>query len=340
MKLGKIIGSLLVLFFGMAILFSCKEKKNIPDVSKVEIPFHYQRFDLEVYEFMNRPFTAADLEKWKVEYPSFLNIYFRAITRIADVRDTHAVNDINKFTKDVDFKKIADTSILVYKHIDAELKSIENGWKFYKYYFPTEFTPNVIFYPFGFNYAAVAIDSAACIALDQYLGEDYVYYNHLPDYLRFRKTRAYIVPDLFKAWGSSQFDSGNPRISILDEIIFQGKILYFVDALLPTVNDSLKIGFTQQQMDFCKMNEYQIWSYLIEKKLLYTNDSKNINKYCGESPFTPGMPRDSPGRAAVWTGWQIVKKYMKENKDITLEMLMHEHDAQKILTLSKYKPKR
>lgn len=336
----KLLFVLSCLVLGMSFFTACKEKKNIPDVSNIEVPFRYQRFDMDMYAFMNKPFTQEDLEDWKIAYPSFLPIYFRAITRIADIRDTHAVSDINKFTKDVDFKTIADTTIKVYQQIDKELEMIEKGWKFYKYYFPTEFTPNVIFYPFGFNYAAVAIDSAVCIALDQYLGDGFVYYNHLPDYLRFRKERPYIVPDLFKAWGASQFDDGNPRTSILDEIIFQGKVLYFLDAILPEVHDSLKIGFTQQQLDFCKTNEFQIWSFLVEKKLLYTNDSKNINKYCGEAPFTPGMPKDSPGRAAVWTGWQIVKKYMKNNENITLPMLMKEPDAQKILTLSKYKPKR
>lgn len=334
--------SLLVLSMSVlgTFFYACKEKKNIPDVSGVEIPFKYQRFDEDVYAFLNKPFTAADLEKWKTEYPSFLNIYFAAITRVTDVRDTSAVSDINRFTKDADFNKIADTTKLVYADITEELKQIEKGWKMYKHYFPSEFTPNTIFYPFGFNYAAVAIDSAACIALDQYLGEDYVYYNHLPDYLRFRKKRPYIVADVFKAWGSSQFDDGTPKITMLDEMINQGKVLYFVDAMLPEMHDSLKIGFSQAQLDFCKTNEYQIWSYLIEKKLLYTTESKDITKYTGEAPFTPGMPRESPGRAAIWTGWQIINKFMQENPDYTLEMLMNEHDAQKILNLSKYKPKR
>jgi len=111
----------LIMSFLGAFLFACKEKKNIPDVSNVEIPFKYQRFDEEVYSFKNKPFTATDLEKWKDEYPSFLNIYFAAITRITDVRDTNAVTAINKFSKDLDFNKIADTAQLVYSNIQEEL---------------------------------------------------------------------------------------------------------------------------------------------------------------------------------------------------------------------------
>jgi hypothetical protein len=40
----------------------------------------------------------------------------------------------------------------------------------------------------------------------------------------------------------------------------------------------------------------------------------------------------------MWLGQQIVKSYMKHNSDVTLEDLMNEKDAQKILSKSKYKP--
>jgi hypothetical protein len=38
-------------------------------------------------------------------------------------------------------------------------------------------------------------------------------------------------------------------------------------------------------------------------------------------------------------GWQIVRKYMEENPNITLQQLMSERDAEKILRASGYKPK-
>jgi uncharacterized protein YjaZ len=38
-------------------------------------------------------------------------------------------------------------------------------------------------------------------------------------------------------------------------------------------------------------------------------------------------------------GWQIVRKYMKENPDVSLQELMADTDAEKILHASKYKPR-
>ena len=63
-----------------------------------------------------------------------------------------------------------------------------------------------------------------------------------------------------------------------------------------------------------------------------------VSKFTGEGPFTTGFVKESPARTGVWIGWNIVKKYMDKNANISLDQLMHETDAQKILSLSKYKP--
>jgi len=52
------------------------------------------------------------------------------------------------------------------------------------------------------------------------------------------------------------------------------------------------------------------------------------------------MPPEAPGRIANYMGWQIVKTYMNRYPDKGLEMLIMENDAQKILDLSKFKPRK
>jgi uncharacterized protein YjaZ len=74
------------------------------------------------------------------------------------------------------------------------------------------------------------------------------------------------------------------------------------------------------------------------KKLLYTTDHAEIMKYTSEGPFTSAFSKEAPPRIAYWIGWQIVRQYMKNNPDSSVEMLMKETDAQKILSKSKYKP--
>ena len=50
------------------------------------------------------------------------------------------------------------------------------------------------------------------------------------------------------------------------------------------------------------------------------------------------MTNKSPGRIAYWLGWKIVYEYIENNKNLTLEQLMQNTDAQQILQQSGYKP--
>jgi hypothetical protein len=86
-------------------------------------------------------------------------------------------------------------------------------------------------------------------------------------------------------------------------------------------------------------NEGKIWAHFIQKSLLFETSHFKVNKYTGERPNVPEISARCPGRIATWIGWQIVKKYMAENPQVTLPQLMAQNDAQKIFTLSKYKPK-
>ena len=61
-------------------------------------------------------------------------------------------------------------------------------------------------------------------------------------------------------------------------------------------------------------------------------------KYTSDGPFTSAFSKESAPRIGYWMGWQIIKQYMKNNPDVTLEQLMNETDAEKILKMAKYKP--
>ena len=111
-----------------------------------------------------------------------------------------------------------------------------------------------------------------------------------------------------------------------------------MDALLPEVSDTLKIGYSAKQLEWCKASEFNMWAYIIEQKMLYSNDMNELIKFTHEGPFTAAFGKDSPGRTGNWLGWQIVRAYMNHHPEVTLQQLMDETDTQKIFTQSKYKP--
>ena len=51
------------------------------------------------------------------------------------------------------------------------------------------------------------------------------------------------------------------------------------------------------------------------------------------------MPPESPGKTAVWVGWQIVRKFMEKNPDTSIEELMKMQDGQMFLQKAGYKPR-
>jgi hypothetical protein len=124
-------------------------------------------------------------------------------------------------------------------------------------------------------------------------------------------------------------------------MIYNGKIMYFMDRVLPDMADSTKIRYTTEQLKWCNEFEGKVWGYFLEQNLLYETDYQKIQKYLTEAPFTPGLgeKNESAPKLAVWTGWQIVRKYMDKHPDVTLPQLMANKDAQKLLNESGYHPK-
>ena len=115
-------------------------------------------------------------------------------------------------------------------------------------------------------------------------------------------------------------------------------MLYLEDALLPQIEDSVKMCYTPKQWNYCKTNEYNMWAYFVQNKLLYDSDPSEIVKFTTDAPFTAAFNKNSPSRVGNWIGWRIVCAYMKKHPKVTLEDLMSQRDAQLILAQSNYKP--
>lgn len=321
------------------ILASCGGEKK-PDVSKIEVNISIIRFEQELENIKKDSASWKSLQMLNNKYPFFTELYFTTLTQIGTLKDSSSQAYIKAFLFDPDIQELHKEVNNKFSDLEWFKKEVTQAFKYYKYYLPERLIPSVLTYNFGFNNIVVALDSTICIALDQYLGKTSKYYAHLPEYIKYRKEKEYMVGDLMRGWISAEFDNGQPRMDMLDEMIFQGKIMYLTDKILPDVQDSILMGYTSDQMKFCNNNEYMIWSFFLEKKLLYTKDFKSINKYCGEAPFSAGMPDESPGRTGIWIGWQIVKAFMKNNKNITIEQLMTNTNYKQILNSSRYKPKK
>jgi len=327
----------LVLF---TVLFSCRPNPLKVNISDIKTEIDVVRFDKELFD-LNSADTLKSLTELSNKYPGFFDLFTYKVIQIGGIGDSLFINGMKQFLTDtmiLDVKKLVDTE---FSDFDKTENELINAFKYFQYHFPCKELPKVYAYFSGFNQSVVTAENIIGISLDKYLGRDCEYYrmlNSTPQYKILNMHKDKIVSDVAYAWGVTEFENNSNATTLLDNMIQQGKLMYFVDAMLPEMHDSLKIGYTKLQLDWCKKNEAQMWSQLIEYKMLYSNKRMDIIRYINASPTTSGFPLESPGRTGVWIGWQIVRQYKKKFPETTLADLMQNSNYQQILNDSKYFP--
>ena len=320
---------------------SCKHNRLKVDVSNVTVPpIHIDRLEKDMFSMPPDSIYQRDpaIEK---KYGKF---YTRFIMDViyggGGVMDSTYAASIRRFITDKDMKHVYDTC----EKLFPDVKFLETGFtdvfKHYKYYFPKNSIPRVVTTMSGFSNAVGYIDSTLAISLEWYMGNKSPYYIMLqwPAYQFAHCSREYMLSDAVYGWLKTYFKPNENKDDMLSEIIHEGKIRYLVDAMLPDVDDTIKMWYSSKQLAYCKQNEFNIWAYFIQKNLLYSTDQGDIVKYTEEGPFISELSHDCPARVAIWFGWQIVRSYMKNNSKVTLQELMNETDADKILKKSGYRP--
>lgn len=319
-----------------------KNKKLIIDVKDIELKdFKVLRFEKDVF---GTPISKLkdSLSIIKKRYGSFYDMFYAQIITAGNRDQSDEVFNLMRFAGDKDMLSIYAETKKVFPDFSGYQNQINDAFKHYKYYFPKKNVPIITTCITGFYYPMMALDSILAISLDFYLGSNYENYMKMgyPLYRVNRMRPEYLVPDCMRAWAMSEYPNKNSKNDLISDMIYQGKILYFCDAMIPEMEDSLKMGYSSEEMEWCSENEANIWAFFIEKKLLYNTNVKDIKKYTSDGPFTATISKKSPSRIGSWTGWQIVRSYMEKNKKVTLEQLMVDNDTHKILSQSGYKPKR
>lgn len=326
----------LVLF---TFVISCGNDPFDVDVSEVKLDLKVTRFDQDLFQYTDdiTPENVAQLNK---KYGLFFQNFTEYVINIGSIKNESINYQLNSFVNDSYIQEIKADVEKAYPDFSTFQLALENAFKRYHYYFPKKAIPAIITYISGFNYAIITDEKYLGIGLDMFLGNNYDAYKQLglPQYKTMYMNKETLVSSALLGWVSTEFELNEKNADLLTEMIYQGKTIYLLDALMPDAPNTVKISYSQNQLEWCNKNEASVWFYFIDNKLLYSKEATEIIKYMGEAPFIQGFPEGSPGRIGHWIGWQIVKSYMKNNPKITIEELMKENNAQKILNDSKYKP--
>lgn len=322
------------------ILVSCGHDELKVDVSDVKVPeMSINRLEQDMFKMDTLQLTAS-VQTIKKKYGKFFNSFLSGVLNNGGMHDSSAAIKIKQFISDKDMREAYNDCQKEFPDVNNLRDECSESFRYFKHYFPEKPLPKVVTMMSGFNYSVVTLDSTLGIGLEMYLGSGNKFYPMLglPRYKIRCMNKENIIPDVMRGWMLNEFPYMMDKNDFLSQIIYLGKIMYLTDALTPSLNDTLKTQYTAKQTSYCKQNEFNMWSYFIAEKILYTTDHAQIMKFTTDGPFTTAFSKDAPPRVGYWIGRQIIKQYMKNNPDITMVQMLKEKDAQKILTKAKYKP--
>lgn len=336
------------LFFVIILVTSCRngDSRHIPDVSHIVSDIKIARFDRELSRL-----NAASARSWNTDmknrYGQFYADFIVYMLEAGDPWDTvHTPAILGEIATKKDFRDLAKAVGEKYPDLGEVEEELNQACRYLKYYIEDFEEPRFISFFSGFAYQVPVGEDYVGIGLDMFLGKDSEFYpalvGSIPLYLSRRFTKENIVPRVVEGLLREDIlPQSDTDVNTLQHMIYHGKILYAMDLILPHAADSVKIGYTPEQLVWADRYKADVWAWFLDEGLLYSTDFMRTQKYFTEAPFTPelGENNESAPKLGSYMGWQIVRKYMERNREISLRELFVEQDAQKILEESKFKGK-
>jgi uncharacterized protein YjaZ len=225
-------------------------------------------------------------------------------------------------------------------NIESELST---AIQYYHYYFdlPKKFNYYTYISGLDIKNPVKVIDSNIVLGLDLYLGANSKVYSMsgFPKYKSKWLVEQNIVPSIMREIVSGIMPERDLSLKLIDQMIYEGKKLFFIQSMIPEIEDTLLMQYSKSQIQWCYENEARLWSLMVENQFLFETDISVQKKFMDDAPFTSILSTSAPARLGQFLGWRIVSRFMA-NSDFELESLLAENNAQLILKESKYKPKR
>lgn len=340
--------ALLAMGAALTVFYCGKDNPSgAPDVSGIPIEIKWKRFEQALFAIDTNK-AGEGLALLEQEYPVFSNIFFQHVVRSKDPQIAPEGHEayMEGFLKHPGVRKLFHNVDSLFHDMEEQEIILKKSLQYLHYYFPDievrEITTFLSEYAIG-NF--IYDDNALAIGLDFYLGADYPYQainpgnSNFSDYLVRTFNKDHLAVKTLKPIVQEILGppSGN---RLLDLMVHNGKELYILNLLMPEANDSVVLEMKPEQIRWLEDNEQQIWAFLLTKNLIYNSSWSEIRKLVEYSPGSPGMPPQAPGRSANWVGMKIVEAYRQKNPTVSLQDLIAEKDAQKILDDARYKPGR
>ena len=323
-------------------LLSCGGNRLDVDISGNKVNVDPKMFHETLSEIPAK--DTLSIDELRAEYPSFIDDYLEDMLRIGPADSAQSLAILKQFAAFQDTQEGLDAIAVAHQNnLPKYEEELEKAFAYHQYHFPSDTIPEIVFMHSGFNYSVYPYNNEyVANGLDYFLGESEVMQkldpSIFPQYMRDKMRPEYTVTSAVRGWLLVKNQEHYSQKDLLSTIMYWGKIMYLMDACFPETEDYLKMDYSPSDIVWCEENERSIWIELSNQKYLYESRRREVDKWITEGPFTSAadIPQDSPARLGVWMGWQIVRDYMNNNPEVTLEQLLEETNYIKLLNT--YKP--
>lgn len=331
---------IILLILISTLIISCSEDQLNVDVSHVEVDLQTSRLDQDLFE---GDFSQPDElhQQLYQKFGNFYNVYLEEILQTGPGDRVESLLTAEDFVRDVYMHQTYEAIQEVHNpRIQGYNRELEDAFKHLKYYYPETEIPNIIYYHSGFNFGVYSLDNSIGVGLDWFLGKEHKITQNLPFpvYRKQKMEPQYLTVNVIKDWSNKLLYQNIEGENLLETLVYYGKIMYLVDALMPEVPDSIKMNWNSNEINWCKENEFRIWKELAsDQSTLYDTTPFEVQKWVIDGPFTSGLPQESPGMAGVWIGWQMLKDHHARNPETALNEILA---ADAATIIRSYNPKK
>ncbi len=313
-----------LVYLCVLLIIGCAEENSLEkEIAAIPLDVNVVRFD---QVFLDA--KPSDLPKLKKAYPLFFP------PSVADSTWIYTMNDPLQKELKIELDAVFSDFAPVHRDITSVLQHIA-------FYFPEYDTPKVFTVTSeDYRKKVILFKDKILIALNTYLGADHKFYEGIQQYISHNFEKEMIPVDIATEFGFTQVPPLRER-TFLGKMVYYGKVQYIASQLVPATSIAMQFGYTETQAAWAAENEAQIWTYFIEKELLYSTDQKLEARFLNLAPFSKfylALDNESPGGIGRYIGYRIVKAYM-ENNDVSLQNLLGK-PSKEIFNNSKYKPKK
>ncbi len=335
-KAGIVAGALVLLA-----LAGCGQGGSKRGVAPVPVNITIERLDQDLFRSASSTGGNFSMQLY-AKYGGFYKIYVEDVLQAAPYNDPRLPMALIQFTHDHDWAAVQELADSVLGDMAAQQTGFNAAFGRLKAYFPDSVVPRIVAYNSGFNYGVLPTDSVLGFGVEWFVGQQSPVVQYLspeifPQYRKDRMRPEMLLPSVVKGWLLAHYTRDTRGEDLLNNLVVVGKAMALLDALLPDVPAELKFAFTAEQLKWCQANEFNIWREVVAKEMLYSKDAKVVDRFMQDGPFTPGLPRESPGHIGEWIGYRMVESYLKANPGVSFAELFAMHHPQAILKM--YKPR-